>query len=189
MTAHTLSHEKIVMTAIELIQQQQPVTFSKLGSVLGTRSQSIYNYFSDGDQLKKAVSVKYYRDLFARLQGALVGLSGKQAILEYSQIAADFAIENFFITQYVISMPKRMFHGDEQVADALNDIYELLKKLVDPLIDDRKQALVITRMIRNLISGEVIHIGTGRFKDPLVSASDSYIKMIELTLAYLSNDN
>lgn len=189
MTAHTLSHEKIVMTAIDLIQQQQPVTFSKLGSVLGTRSQSIYNYFSDGDQLKGAVSVKYYRDLFTQLQSVLVGLSGKKAILEYSQVAANFAIDNFLITQYVISMPKWMFHGDEQVADALNDIYELLKKLVDPLTADREQALVISRMIRNLISGEVIHIGTGRFKDPLVSASDSYIQMIELTLLNLSSDN
>ncbi|WP_125770736.1 TetR/AcrR family transcriptional regulator [Companilactobacillus furfuricola] len=189
MAAHTLSHEKIVNTAISLVQDQQVVTFSKLGNVLGTRSQSIYNYFKDGDELKAAVAVKYYRDLYAKLQHSLIGLSGKAAVLKYSQVAAEFAIENFFITQYVISMPKWMFHGDQGVRDVLNDSYLLLKRLVDPLAADAEQSLVITRMIRNLISGEVIHIGTGRFKDPLMEASVSFEKMIELALINLSIDN
>ena len=108
--------------------------------------------------------------------------------MTYSQVSAEFAIENFFITQYVISMPKWMFHGDADVQQVLNDIYLLLQKLIDPLATDERQALVMTRMIRSLISGQVIHIGTGRFKDPLVVPSESFEEMIELALSNLSSD-
>lgn len=182
MTAHTLSKKKIIDQAIKLVRAQQPATFSRIAKSLSISSQSIYNYFKDGDELKGAVSIRFYDSLYEKLQAGLVGVSGKTAIVKYCQICTNYAIDDFLMTQYVINMPKWMFHGHPGVEASLDRIYEILKRLVDALIIDDKQALIVARMLRNLVTGEVIHIGTGRFKDPLVDSKDSFQDMLQITL-------
>lgn len=187
LTARTLSKSKIVDTVIELIRQQKPTTFSQISKQLGTRSQSIYNYFSDGNELKAAVTVRFYAKMTQELQNKIFGLSGKKAVLKFCQVSADYAIDDFLVLQYVISLPKEMFHGDKEVESTLDNLYQLLCQLLDPLISDKKQKLVYARLIRSLIAGEVIHIGTGRFDNDLVPADDSFLQMLEIALTDISD--
>ena len=182
MTSRTLSKEKIIAISLELIKKQTQPSFSNIAKAMGMRSQSIYNYFENAEELKAAIAVNFYQELFKQLQAELLGLSGKSAVKKFCQISTEFAINDFLVTQYVMSMPKWMFHGDKEVESSIDDVYQILRTLIDPLFSDAQQKLVVSRMLRNLIIGQIIHIGTGRFTNPLISADDSFDKMLEITL-------
>lgn len=101
MNSKTLSKEKIIKTAIELINNQENLTFTKLSRKLGTRSQALYNYFPDIMAVKISVAVSFYQDLAVRLKADLLGLSGKQAIVTFCNVWGGICFEQ--VSYYAIS--------------------------------------------------------------------------------------
>lgn len=189
MTSRTLSNEKIIETTLILLREQKPVTFSNLGKRLGTRSQSLYNYFSGTTELKAAVTADYYSRIFAKLQTNLMGVAGEEAVVIFAKTYADHGIEDFFVTQYVMSLPKGKFHEDKQVKEAIESVYHTLQRLLRPMVKDEKRLMIVERMIRNLILGEIIHIGTGRFNNPLVDPNESFEEMLKIAIASIDEKN
>ncbi|GEO48020.1 TetR/AcrR family transcriptional regulator [Companilactobacillus kimchii] len=184
MTSRTLSREKIVAAAIEIINDQEKLTFTKLSKILGTRSQAIYNYFPDVLTLKVAVVDNFYDQLTQRLQIDLLGLSGKQAIKSFANVSVQFALSHFLVAQQILVIPADRLQ-DKVLDNRLLVIHEILIKLLNPLIEDQKVQLIISRMLHNLIIGEIIHIENGQFNNKLMSARDSFDKMLDITLLSL----
>lgn len=184
MTSRTLSKEKIVTTATELINKQETLTFTKLGKELGTRSQAIYNYFPDVMAIKVAVAVNFYDQLAIRLQADLLGLSGKQAIKTFANTSVHYSLSKFRVTQQILSIPAGNLH-DPDLDKSFDALHTILDRLLDPFIMDDKQRLIVSRMLRSLIIGEVIHVGNGRFDNELINAHDSFDEMLEITLSGL----
>lgn len=184
MTAHTLSKEKIVAAAMELINDQENLTFTKLSRKLGIRSQGIYNYYPDVMAVRIGVAVKFYDDLAVRLKADLLGLTGKQAIKAFANIIVHYALDKFLITQQIIGIPSGKLN-DPSLNERLINIRSILRLFLDPLVPDKKSELVISRMLRNLVVGEIMHVGNGRFDDKTISAPDSFNEMLELTLSKL----
>lgn len=182
LTSRTLSKEKIVATAIELVNQQETLSFTKLSKVLGTRSQAIYNYYPDVQALKIAIAVNFYDQLAVRLRADLLGLSGKQAIKAFANITVQYALGKFRVSQLILSIPAGKLH-DEALDDSFLEIHHIMNLLLDPLVTDEKQRLIVSRMLRSLIIGEIVHVGNGRFDNKLISARDSFDQMLDITLA------
>lgn len=184
MTSRTLSKEKIVAAAIELINDQENLTFTKLSRKLGIRSQGIYNYYPDVMAIKIGVAVHFYDELGVRLQADLLGLSGKQAIKAFANVSTQYALSKFRVSQEILSIPSGKLH-DEALDTSFHKIHVILNRLLEPFISDKETNLVISRMLRNLIIGEIVHVGNGRFDNKAITARDSFDKMLEITLAEL----
>lgn len=182
MTAHTLSKEKIITAAKELINDQENLTFTKLSRKLGIRSQGIYNYYSDIMAVKIGVAVSFYDELTVRLKADLLGLTGKQAIKAFANIIVHYALDNFLITQQIISIPAGKLN-DSELNNSLINIRTILRLFLDPLVENKEDMIVVSRMLRNLVVGEILHVGNGRFEDKTISAPDSFNQMLDITLA------
>lgn len=184
LTSRTLSKEKIVATATSLINNQESLSFTKLGKELGTRSQAIYNYFPDVMAIKVAAAASFYDQLAIRLQADLLGLSGKQAIKTFANTSVHYSLCKFHVTQEILSIPAGRLH-DSDLDKSFETLHTILGRLLNPFIEDDRQRLIVSRMIRSLIIGEIIHVGNGRFDDELISSHDSFDKMLDITLADL----
>lgn len=181
LTSRTLSKEKIIETAIELINQQETLTFTNLSKKLGTRSQAIYNYYSDVMDIKNAVVVYFFDQLATRLNADLLGLSGKQAIKAFANVSTQYALENFLIAQQILSIPVEQ-KREGTLEESIESVYKILKLFLNQIIEDEQQRIIIARMLRNLIIGEVVHVGNGRFNNKKISSRDSFDQMLEITL-------
>lgn len=96
MTSRTLSKEKIVAAAVQIINNQESLTFTRLSKLLGTRSQAIYNYFPDVMAIKGAVAADFYNQLSQRLRVDLLGMSGKECNKGLCQCQCSIFFESFF---------------------------------------------------------------------------------------------
>lgn len=181
MTSRTLSKEKIVMAAVELIKNQETITFTKLSRQLGTRSQAIYNYYPDVMAVKVAVAIDFYNNLAVRLQADLLGLSGKQAIMAFCNVSVQYALSKYLVAQQILSIPSGKLH-DKELDDSALKVHAIMLKLLVPLKLDDKEQLVLARMLRNLIVGEIVHVGNGRFDNKLITARDSFDQMLKMVL-------
>lgn len=184
MTSRTLSKEKIVAAAGQIINNQESLTFTRLSKLLGTRSQAIYNYFPDVMAIKGAVAADFYNQLSQRLRVDLLGMSGKDAIKAFANVSVQFSLSHFLVVQKILSIPAN--DVDDKISDdGFPVILEILNKLLNSLIEDQKVQLIISRMLRDLIVGEIIHIGNSQFDNKLVAARDSFDKMLDITLLSL----
>lgn len=181
MNSKTLSKEKIIKAAIELINNQENLTFTKLSRKLGTRSQALYNYFPDIMAVKISVAISFYQDLAVRLKADLLGLSGKQAIMTFCNVGVEYALSKYRITQQVISLPAGQLHNQELEQNAL-EIQMIVLGLIKKIEIDPKRQLVLARMLVNLIIGEIVHVGNHRFNNKLISPRDSFEVMLKLIL-------
>jgi len=66
---------------------------------------------------------------------------------------------------------------------SFDEIHKILRIFLDPLVPDTQRQLVISRMLRNLIIGEIIHVGNERFNNKLMITRDSFDQMLEITLS------
>jgi len=182
MTSKILSKEKIVNAAMDLISRQETLNFTKLGKALGTRSQALYNYFPDVTALKVAVVAQFYDKLGIRLQADLLGLTGKQAIKTFANVAVQYSLGNFYLVQQIISIsPNRL--NNSEFEKSFRGLQMILIQLLRPIIKDKEQQLVTSRMIFNLIIGEIFCAGYGRFDNDLLNTRDSFNQMLDVILS------
>ncbi|TGD22711.1 TetR/AcrR family transcriptional regulator [Companilactobacillus suantsaicola] len=184
MTARTLSKEKVITAAIQIINQEDNLTFSKLGRLVGTRSQAIYNYFPDVLAVRVSVAADFYDKLAQRLEVDLLGLTGKQAIKAFCHVCVQFSLGQYVMVQQIIDIPADHLH-DEPLNSSFRNIYEILHRYLKPLIPDEKRQMVFSRMLRNLIIGQIINVGSGRYTNTPISKRDSFDDMLELILLSL----
>ncbi|GAB5057182.1 TetR/AcrR family transcriptional regulator [Companilactobacillus alimentarius] len=181
MTVRTLSKEKIILAAIKIINTQETLTFTKLSRLLGTRAQAIYNYYPDVTALKVAIADHFYDRLTQRLQADLMGLSGKEALKPFAHVSVQFSLSHFLVTQQILSIPTKKTH-DKDLDSRFLVVDHILNDLLEPLIKDSKYQLIISRMLKNLIVGEIIHVGNDRFSNQKILSRDSFDKMLDITL-------
>lgn len=186
MTARTLSKEKIVAAAIELIKNQDNLTFTNLSRKLGIRSQAIYNYYPDIMAVKADVAAKFYDDLATRLKADLLGLQGKQAIKAFANVIVHYALSNFVLAQQIIGISSSKIDATN-LNQSRSRVLDVLKTFLEPMTQDEKTRVVITQMLRVLVIGEILHVGNGQFDNKTISAQDSFDEMLDLALAKLEN--
>jgi len=181
-TSRILSKEKIINTAMEMINHQETLNFTKLGKALGTRSQALYNYFPDIIVVKVAVAAKFYGKLGVRLDADLLGMTGKQAIKTFANVAVQYSLGNFYLVQQIITIPPNRLNNSE-FEESFRRLQMILIQLLKPIVQDESQQLVVSRMIFNLVIGEVFCAGYGRFDNNLLNTRDSFNQMLNRILS------
>jgi len=181
-TSKMLSKERIVNAAMELIAHQETLNFTRLGKVLGTRSQALYNYFSDVTALKVAVAAQFYDKLRVRLDADLLGMNVKQSIKTFANVAVQYSLGNFNLIQQIITIPPNRLNNSD-FEESFRRLQMILIQLLKPMVKDESQQLVVSRMIFNLIIGEVFCAGYGRLDNNLLNTRDSFNQMLDRILS------
>ncbi|MFC6177377.1 TetR/AcrR family transcriptional regulator [Companilactobacillus huachuanensis] len=182
MTSKILSKERIIKTAMNLINHQEQLNFTKLSKILGTRAQALYNYFPDITAIKVAVAAQFYKDLEVRLRADLLGLTDEQAVKIFSNVAVQYSLGKFYLVQQIISIPPDRLH-DAEFEQSFRSLQLILIGLLKPIVKIESEQLVISRMIFNLIIGEILCAGYGRFDNALINTRDSFNQMLEKILS------
>lgn len=185
MTSRTLNKEKIIKVAMDLITEQQPLTFSNISRRLGTHSQALYNYFPDVTALNASIDEVYNAKLLSKVQQQLIGLSGEEAVLKFAFVYRQYALEHFQVTQFVLAIPRELLNSDPIQVPSSQALRQILYQLLMTMDINHDLRLNATRMIRNLVVGEIVNVGRGWFKTPNVKDSESFKQMLLLTLHHL----
>lgn len=186
LTSRTLTTEKIIQTAMSLIEAQEPLTFSNISRKLGTRSQALYNYFPDVNALSASIDESYNAALVTYLQQQLMGLSGETAILKFATASRQYALEHFKMTQFVLAIPRELLNEGDSQTTSSQQLKQILYQLLQAMNIDERRRLNAARMIRNLIIGEVVNVGRGWFTTKTVMESDSFEQMLLVALRHLN---
>ncbi len=130
-SVRTLSTEKVVAAATEIARQNglQKLTMSTLAKKLNIRSQSLYHYISNRDELVSLVGAHVLNELYQQIVDSIVGLSGKTAIIKMGDIVRQEIIKQPFMTSvfYMMQVNPR----EHNVQAAMEKIVEIVKKIIN----------------------------------------------------------
>lgn len=185
MTSRTLNKEKIINVAMDLITEQQPLTFSNISRRLGTHSQALYNYFPDVTALNASIDEAYNDGLLAEIRQQLVGVSGEEAVLKFAFVSREYALAHFQVTQFTLAIPRELLNQGAVQNSSSYALRQILYQLLKTLDMNNDLRLNATRMIRNLIIGEIVNVGRDWFKNEEVKDSESFKQMLLLALHHL----
>lgn len=131
MTKHrTLDREKVLQAAQDIVKDHnfEALTFQSLAKTLDVRSQSLYNYFDNLDCVVEALGEQFMNALYDQLTEALTGISGREALQTYAQIAHDYFDQQgqlFQLIYYVHQYPE-----DSGFVTATGKVLNLLRRLI-----------------------------------------------------------
>lgn len=187
LTAKTLSKEKIIIAASDLLAQDQTVTATKLGKILQTRPQAIYNYFSDINAIKIAVATKFCQNLAIRLEADLREESGLAAIRIFANTVVHYSLDNRQLWKLTIALDLK--NGDQALIISLDQLSDILWKILSSLIASEFERLGVSRLIRDLIIGEITQSNNGYLDNKKMSQHDSFDLAMKIVLSHLDEQN
>ncbi|WP_261805570.1 TetR/AcrR family transcriptional regulator [Lapidilactobacillus luobeiensis] len=87
-----MSKEKIMATAQEIVIENgfPTLSFRSLARKLDIRSQSLYNYYANIDAVIEDMGTTFMKTLYLKMTENLTGISGKDALRGYANIAHDY---------------------------------------------------------------------------------------------------
>ncbi|MCP0885803.1 TetR/AcrR family transcriptional regulator [Ligilactobacillus sp. WILCCON 0076] len=182
MALKVLDHTKILKAAISLIDAEEALTFSRLATVLGTRSQALYNYYPNVSAIRVAMVDYFYSGLFETLQKRLGELGDKADIIEYGLICRKYSLEHYSLMQLALATPGKKIRKTKQQQELRKKYLALFNSLLEPLNLEYGDYLIISRALRNLVVGEVSNVGSGWFSNTKMSSEETFKKTIELLI-------
>jgi AcrR family transcriptional regulator len=178
-----LSSEKIVQTAIDLVTEgnSESATLVNIAKKLDCKTQALYFYFKNRDDLNLAIAQRYIGDLQLLLQEKCFGLSGKKGLVKLANVMRQYGMDNLSLALLVVRVAA--LKQNEIVGKHILTINEMMEKFMSDFISDPAQQMTVTRGIRGLVMGEVLNEGIGFFDDPLIRNTVSFENNIEKLLA------
>lgn len=180
----TISKQDIIKTSIIMIEKGENLTFSTISRKMKITSQSLYNYFKNQKELEYAIVGTVVSSACEIARRKTFGKSGRDGVIYISLTFRKMGVKHINLAQFVIS-----HHRTNQyqiVTDAFNELKVLLDCMLESYFDDEK-ILKASRLIRSLVVGDILNVGTGWFKSPQVKAESSFIEMLNLSLNALKN--
>lgn len=180
----TISKQDIIKTAIIMIEKGDKLTFSTISRKMKITSQSLYNYFKNQKELEYAIVGTVISAACQIAERKTFGKSGHDGVIYLSLTFRKMGVKHINLVQFVIS-----HHRTNQyqiVTDAFSELKDLLDHMLQSYIDAKK-LLKASRLIRSLVVGDILNVGTGWFKSPEVKAESSFIEMLNLSLDALNN--
>lgn len=184
MRTATISKQDIIKTAIIMIEKGDKLTFSTISRKMKITSQSLYNYFKNQKELEYAIVGTVISAACQIAERKTFGKSGHDGVIYLSLTFRKMGVKHINLVQFVIS-----HHRTNQyqiVTDAFSELKDLLDHMLQSYIDAKK-LLKASRLIRSLVVGDILNVGTGWFKSPEVKAESSFIEMLNLSLDALNN--
>jgi AcrR family transcriptional regulator len=177
MQKRNLTKEKIIKIAFSLADEIgiNQVTFQKIAKELNIKYQSLYNHFTNMDNLKTEMTVYFLNELNLKLMQRLVGKSGEDAIREYAYIYKKFAFENNAAYGLFISIPST---ENTELFRLAKETSHIIPKLLEFYIKDEVILVHKSRTLRSLLHGFVSLYTFGYFQGK-INIEESFRVMID----------
>lgn len=184
MQKRNLTKEKIIQTAFSLADEigLNQVTFPKIAKKLDIKYPSLYNHFTNMDNLKEEMTIYLLRELNSKLMQRLIGKSGEDAIREFAYIYRDFAFKNRTGYGLFMSIPST---DNEEVYCLAKETTGIIRQVLDFYIKDKTQLVHKSRALRSILHGFVSMSFLGYFQGD-VNLEESFQQMIEDFIMSLS---
>ncbi|MDF2505476.1 TetR/AcrR family transcriptional regulator [Clostridium sp.] len=177
MQKRNLTKEKIIQIALLLADEigLNQVTFPKLAEKLDIKYPSLYNHFTNMDDLKIKITVYLLNELNLKLMQKLIGKSGEVAIREFAYVYRDFAFENKAVYGLFMSIPST---GNEEVYSLAKETTGIIHQVLDFYIKDEIHLIHKSRELRSFLHGSISLNFLGYFQNS-VNSEDSFKFMID----------
>jgi AcrR family transcriptional regulator len=180
MPRQVLTKERIIETAIALIEEGEELTFSTVSKRLESRSQALYTYFANVNELRYAIVAWAVQAAGRQVQDKLFGQSGLTAIMEFSKQFRVLALRYERLSRFVLLQARTIDYPD--VVAAFDQLRRLLHQLLNSAFRDETVRSMASRCIRDLIVGDIINVGTGWFAGGTLSPDDSFNQLLRRNL-------
>ena len=169
-----LDLDKILDRATELIGEQglAAITMPVLARALNVRSQSLYHYVSGRKQLLSLVGARQIRVLRKQLMNNLIGLSGRDALLKFSDIVRNFLLSDPALSSILYHLNE--YPKDAPISQEILDLIRLGEKL-----NFRKESAISFHALIGAVLGFVFLDNSSSFADETKDESNrNYHEMI-----------
>jgi AcrR family transcriptional regulator len=172
-----LTKEKIIQAAFLLADEIgiNQITFQKIAKKLDIKYPSLYNHFTNIEDLKIKMTVYFLNNLNSRLIERLIGKSGETAIREFAYVYRDFAFENRTGYRLYMNIPST---EDDEVKRLARETSDIIHKVLDFCSMEETYVIHKSRALRSLIHGFVSLSSHGYFQNP-VNLENSFQFMID----------
>lgn len=176
MQKRNLTKEKIIQVAFLLADEigLNQVTFPKIAEKLDIKYPSLYNHFTNMDNLKIEMTVYLLNELNLKLMQRLIGKSGEDAIREFAYVYRDFAFKNKTAYGLFINI---LSTEDEEVRRLVKETTGIIHQVLDFYIKDETHLIHKSRALRSFLHGFVSLSSLGYFQNE-VDLEDSFQLMI-----------
>ena len=169
-----LSADKIVQTAIDLIQRDgaDAATFGNIAKLLNCRTQALYFYFKNHNDLLLGVATQFFATLNQEVQKACFDLNGRDALIKMATTIRNYGRQNLSLSLAVMrtsGLPDHLSAYNET-----RHMSETMQRYIGDFVDDPVQQLSISRGVRAMIIGEVVSESVGWFMNPVIDKDDSF---------------
>jgi len=185
MQKRNLTKEKIIQVAFLLADEigLKQVTFPKIAEKLDIKYPSLYNHFTNMDNLKIGMTVYLLNGLNLKLMQRLIGKSGEDAIREFAYVYRDFAFENNTAYGLFMSIPST---EDEELNRLAKETFNIIHQVLDFYIKDKTLLVHKSRALRSFLHGFVSLYSFGYLHNP-INLEDSFKFMIDDFILSLSS--
>ncbi|UQS82176.1 TetR/AcrR family transcriptional regulator [Bombilactobacillus folatiphilus] len=131
MSNQRVTKDQIIQTAQGIIFHEglTALSFPRLSKMLAIRSQALYNYFDNLDDLVNQIGAIFMDNLYQQVIESLVGLSGKAAFKKYAEVAHDYFESQGKMVELIYDVHK--VNRESQFYQNTAKVLALLNKLVD----------------------------------------------------------
>jgi AcrR family transcriptional regulator len=178
MQKRNLTKEKIIQVAFLLADEigLNQVTFPKIAEKLNIKYPSLYNHFTNMNNLKIEMTIYTLKELNLKLMQNLIGKSGEDAIRELACIYKNYAFENKTAYMLYVSIPST---EDNEVKRLAKETNSIIRQLLSFYIKDEILLVHKSRYLRSLLHGFVSLYSFGYFHNDIVKLEDSFQLMID----------
>lgn len=169
-----LNQARILQAARQITNESgsDALTFSKIAAILGVRSQALYAYFPNAQQLKFALIIDYLDSLTQTLNAALVGVSGKEALYIYGDQLHTLLLAQPNLTK--LALGGISYDQEHEAEQHLHQLILVLDRLIAPYCTSEAEVVAQARYFRAIIFGYVQNQLWGLFQLATVPVADSF---------------
>ncbi|QNQ81317.1 TetR/AcrR family transcriptional regulator [Lactobacillus sp. PV034] len=171
----TLDRQKVINKATEIINDKglSELTMPKLARALNVRSQSLYHYVSNRDELLSLVCAARLKILRTHLTENLIGYSGNNALYRFADEIRDFLLNDRTVSSIFYNINE--YINNNLITDEINKVIELGEKLLDV---DKKNTVSLHGLLAAVL-GYVFLDRADLFKnEDKKSADDNYHELL-----------
>ena len=172
-----LTHSQVVEEAATLADDVglEQVTLAALAKRLGISSPALYRHVDGLEQLRRDLTLLGLTDLCARIRGAAVGKSKREALLALALAYRDYARERPGLAPTMLRAPARGDHEHEAAAEAAMTVLRQVLAGYDLSEDDTIHSVRALRVVMHGFTSLEAAGGFGMSQ----SLDETYLRLID----------
>lgn len=177
MQKRNLTKEKIIQAAFLLADEigLNQVSFPKIAEKLDIKYPSLYNHFTNMDNLKTEMTIYFLNQLNLKLMQRLIGKSGEDAIREFAYVYREFAFQNKIGYGLFMNISST---EDMEVNRLAKETGSIIHQVLDFYIKDETYLIHKSRALRSFLHGFISLYFLGYFQGT-ANLEDSFRLMID----------